>query len=74
MNAVKCIQMRMRFYLVKKSVMKISRAIAIKIILWHMAHPGLELPFTLMNQEYGDEDDDFNEIIRDDYENVIDDP
>ena len=59
--------------------MKITRAIAVAIMKYLLAHPEFYFPFLLMNQEYGKdnvepgEEGYFDEITRDDFENCIED-
>ena len=59
--------------------MKITRAIAVAIMKYLLAHPEFYFPFLLMNQEYGKdnvgpgEESYFDEITRDDFENCIED-
>ena len=50
--------------------MKITRALAIKILKYLHEHPDFYFPFLIMCQEYTEEDDDFVEIEPEEWEMI----
>jgi len=53
--------------------MKISRELAIQILKYCFENPDFYFPFLVMCQEYTPEDDDFVEIMPDEWENIKED-
>ncbi len=53
--------------------MKITRALAIKILKYLDQHKDFYFPFLVMNQEYTEEDDDFVEIEPAEWRNIEED-
>ena len=53
--------------------MKISRELAILILKYCFENPKFYFPFLIMCQEYSPEDDDFVEIMPDEWENIQED-